>query len=59
MSTAPAKTSTPSTPASAQTMPGLSKRAQAIAAPRKFGFCTPIEPAGSGAARHFKNKASI
>ena len=45
-------------PASAQPMPGLSKRAQKQLAPRPY-LSTPIEPAGSGLARWAKTKASI
>lgn len=46
-------------PASAQPMPGLSKRAQALLKPRGRNFITPIEPRGSGIARFQKTKADI
>lgn len=46
-------------PASAQPMRNLSARAQKLLAPRKAGFCTPIEPAGSGVKRFEKTKARI
>ncbi|MFA5898047.1 MAG: hypothetical protein WC829_02920 [Hyphomicrobium sp.] len=37
----------------------LSKRGQRLLAPVKVGFCTPIEPAGSGIRRLAIMKASI
>ena len=37
----------------------LSKRAQRQLAPVRPGFCTPIEPAGSGIKRLSKTKAAI
>ena len=46
-------------PSSAQPMPGLSKRAQALLAPKITHFCVAIEPAGSGLKRLAKTKASI
>jgi hypothetical protein len=46
-------------PASAQPMPGLSKRAQKLLAPVRTHFCTPIEPAGAGLRREVMRKASI
>ena len=46
-------------PSSAQPMRNLSARAQKLLAPRKSGFCTPIEPVGSGIKRYEKTKASI
>ena len=46
-------------PASAQPMPGLSARAQKLLQPMRNGFCTPIEPIGSGIKRYEKTKAAI
>ncbi len=46
-------------PSSAQPMPGLSKRAQKLLAPKRQRFNTPIEPAGSGLVRFAKSKAAI
>lgn len=46
-------------PASAQPMRGLSARAQKLLQPMRNGFCTPIEPIGSGIKRYEKMKASI
>ena len=47
-------------PASSLPMPGLSKRAQEALKPRAQHMRSlVIEPAGSGVARHFKNKAAL
>jgi len=46
-------------PASSLPMRGLSKRATDLLQPRKHGFCTPIEPPGSGLARNAKTKTRI
>jgi len=54
-----AHTAIKGSPSSAQPMRGLSKRAQKQLAPVRNGFCTPIEPAGSGIQRLAKTKAAI
>lgn len=46
-------------PSSAQPMQHLSDSAKAMLAPRKHGFCTPIEPPGSGIKRNAMTKAKI
>lgn len=46
-------------PSSAQPMQHLSARAKAMLAPRKHGFCTPIEPPGAGIKRNAMTKAKI
>jgi hypothetical protein len=46
-------------PASAQPMASLSKRAQALLAPRRQSFCTPIEAPGFNYKREAMRKASI
>lgn len=52
-------TSPKGNPASAKPMSGLSARAQKLLEPKRYGFNVPLEPAGSGKARHFKARAKI